>query len=215
MACTGRYAEAWQFAAFNCPSSVLKGQDRLAGPAHADLTDTQANFVQGSIKANQGMVCYNLTTGLSGVVTAVSTTTLTVTGVTWTIGDLYRVAALNGVEIASIETFLDIAATDLHAALAGANACSCTLATWANAFLAKLNIIDAMVYHNCTCGGTSLSDEMKRAYMDWMTVQLDNIRTGKLELCAGATGSDFPSIDWAETSATAFAAAEILINRMP
>jgi hypothetical protein len=215
MACTGRFASAWEFSAFNCPSSLLKGQDRLGGAPHADLTDTQANFVQGSIKANMGMVLYNLTTGLSGPVTAVITTTLTATGVTWTIGDLYRVAALTGVEIASIESILDIAASDLHAALARANACSCTFAVWATQYLAKLNIIDAASFYNCTCGGTGLSDEMKRAYMDWVTNQLELIGTGKLELCAGATGSDFPSIDWAESSATAFAAAEILINRTP
>jgi hypothetical protein len=213
MACTGRYAQAYEFAAMFCGAN-LKGTETVAGLAHATLTDTQTNFVP-HIKANVGMICYNLTTGLSGAVTAVSTNSLTVTGVTWSFGDFYRVAALDGEEIASIEMYLDIAASDLHAALAGANACACTFATWANAFLAKLNVIDAAVYHGCSCGGPNLTDERRQSLMDWMTLQLDNIRTGKLELCAGATGSDFPSIDWAEQSSTAFAAAEIIINRTP
>ena len=211
MPCTGRYAEAWQFAAWSCPGNVLKGQDRLAGIAHAALTDTQADF--SDIHANMGYVLYNLTTNLSGVVTAVTTTTLTATGVTWTIGDLYRIAILTGNEIAAIESVLDIAATDLHAVLAAANACSCTFATWADAYLAKLNIIDAQVFYNCNCGGDKLSEEEKARNQTWVQTQLDLIRTGNIELCSGATGADFPAIDWAETSDTAFAAAEIIINR--
>jgi hypothetical protein len=215
MACNARFAESWQFSAFSCPSSVLKGQDRSGGGPNASLLDTQADFVKGSIRANVGMVLYNLTTGLSGPVTAVSTTSLTATGVLWTNGQLYRVAALTGVEIASIESILDIAASDMHSALAASGACSCTFATWATQYLAKLNIIDAAAFYNCSCGGTGLSDDMKKAYMDWVTNQLELIRTGKLELCAGETGSDFPSITWAEQASGDFAAAQIIVNRTP
>jgi hypothetical protein len=210
MPCTGRFAEAWQFQALNCPSSILKGQDRSGGGPNAALLDTQADFIKGGIKANQGMVLYNLTTGLSGPVTAVTTTGLTATGVLWTNGQLYRIAALSGTEIAAIETALDIAVSDLHAALAASGACSCTFASWANDFLAKLNVIEAMAFYNCSCAGTGLSDDMKMKYMDWSSAQQELIRTGKLELCAGETGSEFPSIDWAEMASTDFAAAEII-----
>jgi hypothetical protein len=194
-----------------CGGNVLKGQDRLAGPAHADLTDTQANF--SGVHANEGYVLYNLTTGLSGIVTTVTTTTLTATGVTWTIGDLYRIALLSGVEISAIESMLDIAASDMHVALAAANACSCTFASWADAYLAKLNIIDAQVFYNCNCGNNKLDEDAKARLQTWVQTQLDLIRTGNLELCSGETGSDFPAIDWAEQSGTAFAAAEIIVNR--
>lgn len=213
MACTGRYAEAWQFAAMNCPGNILKGQDRLAGPAHADLTDTQADFT--AVHANQGYVLYNLTTGLSGPVTARTLNTLTATGVTWTIGDLYRIALLSGAEISAIESILDISASDIHSALAAANACSCTLATWAAQYLAKLNIIDAQVFYNCACGNTPISDDRKTALQTWVDAQLTLISNGTIEVCAGETGADFPAIDWAEQSGTAFAAAEIIENRTP
>ena len=213
MACDSRYAQAWQFTTFFCPATILKGQDRSGGIANPSLLDTQADFVAGAIHANKGYALYNLTTGLSGPVTAVTQTTLTATGVTWTDGDLYRIAALSGVEIAALESALDIAASDLHAALAAANACSCTFSTWAEAYLAKLNIIDAAVFYNCTCGNTRLSDDLKTQYMTWVQTQLDLIRTGNIELCSGETGADFPAIDWAEQAVTAFAAAEIYVNR--
>jgi hypothetical protein len=208
MACTGRYATAWEFSALSCPGNILKGQDRSGGGPNASLLDTQANFAQ--VKANQGYVLYNLTTGLSGVVTAVTATTLTATGVTWTNGALYRIALLSGVEIGAIESMLDIAASDMHVALAAGNACSCTFASWANAYLAKLNIIDAQVFYNCNCGNTKLSEEEKARLQAWVQNQLDMISNGKIELCSGETGSDFPSIGWAEQAIDDFSAARIL-----
>lgn len=211
MACDSRFAEAWSFAAFNCPGNVLKGQDRSGGGPNASLSDSQANF--SAIHANMGYVLYNLTTGDDGPVTAVTTTTLTATGVTWTDGDLYRIAELSGQEIAAIESMLDIAATDMHSALAASGACDCNFASWAEAYLAKLNIIDAMAFYNCTCGTNKLTDDMRNSYRTWVDAQLELIRTGKLELCSGETGSDFPYVTWAEQSATPFAAADIIINR--
>lgn len=211
MACDARYAQAWQFAAFSCPGNILKGEDRSGGGPNASLSDSQASFT--GVHANKGYILYNLTTGLNGPVTAVTLTTLTATGVVWTDGDLYRIALLSGAEIGAIESMLDIAATDMHSALAAANACSCNFATWADAYLAKLNIVDAQVFYNCTCGNKQLSEEEKARLQAWVQNQLDLIRTGNLELCSGETGSDFPSIDWAEQSSTAFAAAEIINNR--
>lgn len=213
MACSGRYAEAWQFAAFWCVSGILKGVDNsgLVFP-QASLTDTQIDFVRLGVHANVGMVCYNLTRSTSGPVTAVTANTLTVSGVTWGTGDQYRIALLEGTEIATIELYLDIAASDIHAAMAASGACDCTLASWAEAYLQKLNVIDAAIYHQCPCGKPDVSDEMRRAHLEWMNVQLDNIRTGKVELCTGETGSEFPAIAWAEQSSTEFAAAQIVYN---
>ena len=191
----------------------MKGQDRSGGGPNAALVDTQADFVKGSIRANVGMVLYNLTTGLSGPVTAVTQTTLTATGVLWTDGQLYRIMPITGLELAAIETALDISVSDIHAALAASGACSCTFASWVTDYLAKLNIIEAMSFYNCSCGGTGLSDDMKMKYMDWSAAQQELIRTGNIELCSGETGADFPSIDWAEQAVTAFAAAEIYVNR--
>ena len=212
MACTGRYSEVYQFAGFWCLSSVVTSIDNSGGLANAFLTDTTKDFPNLGIHANVGMVLYNLTDNISGPVTAVTTTTLTATGVTWDNGDSYRIVALDGAEIATVELYLDIAASDMHAALAASGACDCVLADWALGFLQKLNIIDAAAYYQCPCARPVLSDEMKGRYLDWSSTQLDLIRTGQLELCQGATGSDFPSVGWAEQGLTEFSVAEIIIN---
>ncbi|MFA5323888.1 MAG: hypothetical protein WC373_14550, partial [Smithella sp.] len=63
------------------------------------------------------------------------------------------------VVLALIEAKLDIAASDIHAALASVGACDCTLATWATNYLIKLNVIDAAVIQQCPCG--NMPDEQK------------------------------------------------------
>ena len=212
MACTGRYAEAWEFAAFWCVGSKVVGVDNGGGAAVAALTDTTANFIEDGIRANVGMVLYNTTTGLSGQVTAVTTSTLTATGVTWTDGDAYRIVPIDGDEISTIEVYLDIAAGDIHAAMYQSGMCDCSLASWATGLLSKLNIIEAAAFYQCPCAKPNISDEMRGRYLDWCSTQLEAIRTSHLELCAGATGADFPAIGWAEVGWTPFATAQIITN---
>ena len=212
MACTTRYAEGWQFSAFWCASSILKNEDTSGLLAQPTLTCSQVNFLTFGVKANEGMICWNLTTGLDGFVTAVTQNSLTVTGVVWNDGDLFRVCTQTAEERTMAEHYLDITAGDLHAALAAANACSCTFAAWADNYLAKLNIIDAAIFYTCPCARPDISDEMRQSYIEFMNTQLELIRTGKLELCSGETGSDFPALDWAEQSLTEQNAALIIYN---
>ncbi len=110
------------------------------------------------------------------------------------------------------ESFLEITASDIHAALAASGACDCTLASWATVFLKKLNIIDAAVLYVNSC--IQLTDEQRKMFLDWISTQLSNIRNGTLELCSGETGSEYPAIGWAEQSVTEFAAAQIVLNDM-
>ena len=191
---------------------MLHSYDDSGGGPNASLQDADGHFVTNSVAANVGMILYNVTTGLSGAVTAVTETTITATGVTWTDGDEYRIVTITGEEIAIIEQYLDVAASDLHAALAASGACDCTLAPWATAYLEKLNIIDAASWHQCDCGQPQMSDQRKQSLMDWCSAQLLAIRLGQLELCDGETGSDFPAIGWAEQSLTDFSTAEIIYN---
>ena len=113
-----------------------------------------------------------------------------------------------------IENILDLAASDIHAALAATGACDCTLASWAQTFLAKLNIIEAAAYYQCPdeCGMPRLSDEMKQAYISWIDNQLTKISSGELELCDGHTGKDYPSLGWAQQGWTNWTTAEIIYN---
>lgn len=117
-------------------------------------------------------------------------------------------------EKATIQAFIDIGAADIHAAMASVGACDCTLADWALVMLKKLNVIEAMLIHNCPCGRTHISDEMKRTWLDWLNAQFEAIRTSKIDLCADATGADYPHMTWAQQSLTDWNAARIVYNDM-
>ena len=105
-----------------------------------------------------------------------------------------------------------MAASDIHSALASVGACDCNLASWANSYLQKLVIIDAASYYSCPCGNPHLSDSRKDTLLNWMSTQLSNIATGVIDVCDGATGSNWPSLGWASQSVSEFAAAEIILN---
>jgi hypothetical protein len=113
--------------------------------------------------------------------------------------------------VAKINLYLTIAASDVHSALASVGACSCTLASWATAYLKKLNIIDAAVLQNCPCGN-KLSQEARQMWLEWLNNQYTLIREGKIELCSGYTGSEYPAIGSVEQSLTEWTTAEIIIN---
>ncbi len=212
MACTERYAEAWEYASFWCVESMLSGYDDSGGAANAALSVSIASFLEWGVEAGKGMVLYNLTTDLSGPVTAATATTLTATGVTWTDADRYRITPLTATEQATIEQYLDITANDIHIAVAAVGGCDCSLASWAEEYLKKLNIIETGAFHQCPCARPGLTSDERTAFLAWADRQLELIRTGKYELCADATGGDWPSIGWASQSLTERNAAQIIAN---
>lgn len=115
-------------------------------------------------------------------------------------------------EVADVNNALDLAASDVHVALASAGACDCALADWAPAYLKKLNIIDAAVLHNAPCGGNRLSEEQRDRWREWLERQYELIRSGQVPLCAGDTGSAFPAFGTVEHSWTDWNQAEIIAN---
>jgi len=110
---------------------------------------------------------------------------------------------------AQLNRLLDLAATNIQAALQSAGAYNCTLASWATDYLINLNVVLAGVIYYAPCWPHLTTDE-KRLYLEWANDQLNQIKNGTLELCSGATGKDFPSIDWAEQSVDEFSAAKII-----
>jgi hypothetical protein len=158
------------------------------------------------------MLLYNVTDGVSGPITAVTAHTVTATGVTWDDGDAYRVVAIDVAERSTIELYLDIAASDIHAALAASGACDCNLASWAEGFLAKLNVIDAAAYYTCSCGSPKMTDDRKQNLLVWCSNQLEAIRDGRLELCDGQAGSEFPALRWAQQGWTDWNVAKIIYD---
>ena len=215
MTCSGRYAEAWQFAAFWCASNLLQGT-HSGGIGDASLNDPYANFQDRGVQANVGMVLYNTTQSTGGVVTAVTATTITATGVTWDDGDAYRIATLDAEEIATIEHYLNVTSGNIHAALASVGGCDCTLADWAtgdNGFLTKINIIETGAFHVCPCVRPLITDEVRQNYLQWSSDQLQRIRSNEIELCAGYTGSQYPAWGAIEQGLTVFNEQQIIINR--
>jgi hypothetical protein len=217
MACTGPWATAYDFATFWCVAGLDVGMDDSGLAAQAFLTDTTANFVQMGVEP--AMIIQNITDGSGGYITNVTATTITatLTGGTenlWDDGDVYRMVALKANEQAQIEVYLEIAASDIHAALAAVGACDCTLSAWAAEYLKKLNVIDAAVIHACPCGRAQISDTQKGAWLEWLDRQFELLRTGAIDVCTGAMGADWPSIGWAQQSVSEFAAARIILNDM-
>lgn len=213
MPCTGRYADAWEFVAFWFTGVVWTGGAKLAGVGNANLNDTQVNFRERGVIANTGQTLWNLTQGTNGpIVTLVDNNTIAATGVIWDLNDIYRISLVTTIEEGQIELALDKAASDIHAALAANAQCDCTWASWAANLASKLNIIDAASYYQGKCGMPKFTNEQRSGYLRWMSEQLNMIMLGRIDVCAGATGSDFPVVGWAEQGTTEFARAQIIWN---
>lgn len=91
-------------------------------------------------------------------------------------------------------------------------ACGCTLSTSSLEYLKYLNCILAIAFYNCPCTNLHVTDDEKRMYLEAAMKDLELIRTGKLELCEGETGADFPWTGWAEQGWTEANRAQIIVN---
>ena len=96
--------------------------------------------------------------------------------------------------VTAIESALDLAASDIHMALAASNQCSCTMSAWGLVYAKKLNIMDAAVLQNCPCGQALRTEEAKSRVMEWLEKQYELIRMSQTVLCEGATGADYPAM---------------------
>jgi len=91
--------------------------------------------------------------------------------------DFFQMSCSSADEESQAQIYLDLVASDIHAALAATGACDCTFALWANGYLAKINIIEAAVLFQQPCG-PELSEEMKKAYLEWVTRELAPPKNG-------------------------------------
>ena len=210
MACELMYASAFDYSLIWQCASIISGID-TAG-AGTTLTDATATFLTGD-RLEVGMPLYNATANTYGKITSVADTTLGTT-ITWTLADSYQIAKVEADTVAMIETYLRIAVGDINAARESAAACDCTVSAAMDMYMRKLNVIDAAIWHNCPCARPNLSDTQKQGYLFWITDQLDNIRTGAMELCSGYGGSSVPSVGFAQQSWTDWRAAEIIVDRL-
>lgn len=113
-------------------------------------------------------------------------------------------------QIAQVTITLELVASNVNAMLAATGSCSCTWADWVAAFLSKLSIIEAAIVHKCHCGRARLTDADRAMYLNWLNTTYENIRSGKIVVCQGATAIDYPAGGWAEHAWTEWNAARIL-----
>jgi hypothetical protein len=85
-------------------------------------------------------------------------------------------------------------AARINMALSASAQCACTWNTYADEFLQELNIIAAALLIFCPDCSRRFSAEEKEFYNGWLGEQLELLRTGKLELCAGETAVDYPAL---------------------
>lgn len=209
MTCSEAYANSWQYASFWCDAQLLLGVHDGAGPADIQLIDNSVNFINAGARPNEGQIAYNLTQNVSGEITGVTENSLTVSGVTWNAGDQYRSAFMNASEQTTIDHYLSITAGDIHAALASVGACDCTFSDWGANYLAEINIILSRVFYDCPCA-KNLDDAQRDLYSSLAESRLQDIRSGAVDVCQGATGSDYPSIDFAQHGWNEFSSAGII-----
>lgn len=210
MACLQRYAEAFDYAVLWMCEHVDAGL-ASAGSGAALLVALTEDFVRGGVTV--GMPVYNVTTRTYGKVLTVAATQLVTTN-NWAPGDYWQLASIGADAVATIETFLSIAAGDINAARSSVGGCACDVGNEMDAWLRKLNTVSAAILHNCPCARPNLTDEMRFQFMGWVNDSLKAIRTGEIELCSGHTGSAVPAIAFAQMSWTDWRAAEIAVDRM-
>jgi len=211
LSCSGSLATSFDFGVFWCLEELLAGVDDSAGGPAATVTENDRDFT--TLGLAPGMPVYNATKGTYGKVTTIAAHTLGTTTAWWA-SDVYNVLPMPPDQVATIERYLAIASGDIHAARAASGGCACTLASWAAEHLRKLCVVEAAVFHNCPCGNARLSDAMKQTYLRWVTDELANIRMGKIELCEGETGSEFPAVGWIEMGWSPWSQGQIVMNRI-
>jgi len=107
---------------------------------------------------------------------------------------------------------LDLSASQIHGAMSAVGACDCTLAGWATEYLKHLNSILAALTLQGPCPCPHLTTEQIGIYAEWSNTRLEEIRSGKIELCQGETAVNYPAFGVAEIAVTSFAARRILEN---
>ena len=99
----------------------------------------------------------------------------------------------------------------ISAALQASDQCDCTWAAWAENYLATLNVYLAAALQDCPC--STVSDADKDRYLQYVNAELEKVRLGQIELCAGATGKDYPAFGTANIGHNIFSKADIIQKR--
>jgi len=85
-------------------------------------------------------------------------------------------------------------AARINMALRASGQCDCTWNVDAEYLLRDLNVVAAALMIFCPDCSRRFSAEEKEFYNTWLGEQLELLRSGKLELCAGHTAVDYPAL---------------------
>ena len=127
---------------------------------------------------------------------------------------LFACGELTEGEAEQWQAALDLTAGNIHAVLAQNGGCDCTLASWATNYLAKLNVIEAVLLKQCGCGGQPLTDDEKKSLFEMLQAEYDRIIKGEIDVCQNATGVNYPAVDIIQQALTPWSAGQIVINRL-
>lgn len=93
-------------------------------------------------------------------------------------------------------------AARINMSLSASGQCDCTWNTYAEHFLQELNMVAAALLINCPDCSRHLNLEEKEFYGTYISDQLELLRSGKLDLCSGATAVDYPAFGIAQYGLT-------------
>ena len=112
---------------------------------------------------------------------------------------------------ATVNFQLNTTAGAIHAAMSASDQCDCDLQGWASNYLKHLNIILAAATQDCPC--STISNEEKAAYLQFVNAELEKIRLGQVNVCGG-TGRNYPAVGSIELGLNVFNKAQIIQNRI-
>jgi hypothetical protein len=119
---------------------------------------------------------------------------------------------LTGQERLSIERSLTMAAGMINMAISTQGAQDCAFSEAAEQSLQMINFIMAAVTFNCRCASPNLATDEKQMWLRWIDDQLAAIRDGRVELCDGETGTEYPSAGIAQQVHTVWQADQLRYN---
>lgn len=125
---------------------------------------------------------------------------------------MFSCGELSSDEAAEIDDVLQLTAGRIHAVLAQTGQCDCSLSSWGLEYLKFLNIREALINGRCRCGLANLSQEERVAIQEQLNLEYADILSGKVDLCDGATGRDYPAADIIQQALTPFNAGRIVWN---
>jgi len=114
----------------------------------------------------------------------------------------------------TVERYIKKAAARINMAMNATKMCDCTLDDYAAEFLEELNLIGAVVLIHCPDCNRHLKAEEREFYSTWLGERLEEIRSGKVDLCSGATAVDYPACGFIQQSLTEWSEAQIVYDTM-